>query len=315
MRMGVSTVGNESESSESILSRLGQVLGSARTSDLERRRCLRELEIVHRRLVSREYVQSNFLERALLTLPDRTDEIFKELLFFWSVGEVWKELFHAVKLPPSARILDIGCGFFPKAEVGLYYCGFQGAVSLLDVCPQALAHAVKFLKFFQVDFRTRRLACSVWDLPAVRFDFIIANHVLDDLLLDAAARSGRVPLAEAYRSERVFSQLWSGIVQDPVAGAALMDRLADVVLSRLNPRGVVLFVDYPSYTHRALGQGALLRFVRQRQQDLRSALEARGLELMQPIRNGRLRRDRLVVRDSHVICGRIRTGNSGRSWR
>ena len=293
---------NETISSSTILEELSNGLARQGISKTEKVRCTRELEIILGRLKSREYRQSNFLPRNVLTITERTDEMFKELRFLWSVGAVWKELLQEIGIHRVKSALDIGCGFFPKAELGFYYLNFTGKLTLLDCSAEALRQAAHFLKFFNVGFSVERVPVSLWDLPDHRYDLIVANHSLDDLILDAAARECGVSLIDAYRSEALFQELWQSIIKDSSLGAEVMDRLAEFIAGHLNPGGRVVLLDYPSRSHRALGLNSIPRYVGARQKDLRACLEGKGFKQQPLLKGGSICRERLVVSANHVVC-------------
>ncbi len=287
-----------------VVSEIKARLRSKKTTSLEKERCRRELAVIAARLQSGEYLQSNFKERALLNILDRTDELFKDLNFFWSVGAIWSELFSKLKIDRHAKILDLACGFFPKVELGLLYYGFKGNVTLVDIDHAALLQAEKFLNFFSVPFSIKRMSCSIWKLPSKQYQLIVGNHLIDDVLLERFSRLHAIRLSETYTSEALFMKMWEQIIANDAFGIKIMQELADMIMRLLAPGGIVVFVDYPSFSHRALHLQGLINYVSARRNNLRDELRLRGMNIFNPIKKGSLTRERLVVKQAHIVCGR-----------
>ena len=123
-------VGIREQAKKRITRSLSSVRQSARRSkisSLELERASREIAIVGARLDSGEYRKTSF-QKNLLNIVDRTAELHSDLRFLCSVGRIWEQIFRSVGISHSGNILDLGCGYFPKVELGLYYAGYNGSV-------------------------------------------------------------------------------------------------------------------------------------------------------------------------------------------
>jgi len=284
----------------SILASLQASLNSGRYSSKEVARLSADISTSRRRLLSREYRQTSFKPRNQLTIPDRTEEFYMDLRFFWSIGKVWERLLRRMKLGARSRILDIGPGFFPKVEIGLCYLGFEGSVDLLDVDPMASPYATMFLDFFAKPFSTSSITGAVSGLKPSVYDLITANHFLDDFLLSHYCLRSGIRLHDAYGSEQIFKSAWRHIMHDH---RAVDDQLGELIdaLHRVSVRGTnVVLVDYPSFSHKALGLTSISTFVHGVGQRLSRSLCARGFRSRRLISHPIIC-DRLTIEPKHVL--------------
>jgi 2-polyprenyl-3-methyl-5-hydroxy-6-metoxy-1,4-benzoquinol methylase len=286
----------------STLQELQEALAHAKVTPLELKRCQDEIRLITRRLVTGEYIQSCFQPRNLLSIPDRTDEIFKDLRFFWSVGAVWENLLDKLGVRPTAQILDIGCGFFPKIELGLYYHGFEGTVTLCDPNQEALEHAVQFLKFFRVSFEAQHYTSTLWTLKGKQYDAIVANHFLDDVILVEFAKREGLEVTKLYRTESEYQKAWTAIKATKGFCDELVVKLAGKLNELLKSQGSILLLDYPSFSHKAMGIKALLSVVNKFQANLRDLLSQTGLRERQLLQGASIRRERLIIRDPYIVA-------------
>lgn len=276
---------------------------SRRYDPVEVERFIGDLSRATRRLVSREYRQSSFTPRNLLRIPERTEELFLDLTFYWSVGQVWREILHRIELPQYGRVAEVGCGYVPKVACGLHYAGFAGTIELIDPDGEALSHAARFLSLVgaRCHATTRRGALS--ENPPARFDALFGNHLLDDLILSSYCARQGVEVAPLYACEERYAAVWDEIVTDASLIDHVVPALADTLVASVRPGGVVALLDYPSFTHRALGLTHVMSFVRQVALSLRRALTDRGatsLELLQdPVTF-----DRLTVSGDDLVAFR-----------
>lgn len=271
---------------------------SRRYSGLELERAAYELSLVSKRLSSGEYQHASF-QRNVLNIPDRAAELVTDLQFLEKIGRIWETIFRAAGVRDDMRLLDVGCGFLPKVELGLFYAGFRGEVTLLDSCEEALERACQFLSAFNAGFSTRKRSESLWDSAAGSYDFICANHLIDDLVLDAYCSRNAISLSSIYDDEQAFRQSWEDIIAHPSFAFSLMSRLGRYV-SRMTPRnnGGLLLLDYPSHSHLALDLDHIFRLVSELQKALRASLKEHGFSEIE------------VFETPDIVCGRTTVPSS-----
>lgn len=275
---------------------------SNKFTGIEYERFARDLQLTMNRLESREYRQTSFRPRNMLTIPDRTEEIFQDILFFWSVGKIWCEIFNKLKISNKSSVLDFCPGYFPKVELGLYYAGFKGAVTMIEQDRIALKYSNKFLLFFDSKFEVRYCHGSLWSQQRNSgYDLIVANHAIDDLLLAEFCNLSEIPLSVAYQEERLYSECWSSIVSNPSWIKTFVVSLSKKLNYLVSSNGKIVLLDYPGFSHRSLKQRRLVNCVRKCQRLLKVELDAMGYRETKIFRGQTRKIDRLVIRPTNLL--------------
>ena len=283
-------------------------------SQLELDRLLCDLEIARTRLASREYRQSNFRPRNILSIPDRTDEIFKDLTFYWSIGQIWKEIIKNSFHEETQWVAEIGCGYIPKVGLGLSYFGFKGSLDLIDVDSRAAKKASSFLGLFGANFKSYSRVSSIFAESEVRYDSLLANHLLDDIILSNFCELNSIAGFKMYEREDEYKKTWQKIVSNSEFIPALMEELAETLLAKVKPGGIILLLDYPSFTHKALKLFPLIKQVKQAQSILRNKLENLGAIQIKGVMDEALKFDRLMVNPTDLICFRKMDGGKSNDF-
>ena len=226
-------------------------LSARRLSQIERKRIDADLGVLAERIRCGEYRNARFVHN-VLNADERARELVDDLRFFYQLGKVWQRIFSAGGIGEQASLLDIGCGWFPKIEVGLHHAGFRGTVTLLDKGAGTLRNARQFLDFLAVKFRCRFVESDLKRARG-RFDVIAANHLLDDLLLDEYIRRTGVSAKMLYADETAYRNAWNSISHDETLTDVVADALSRRIASLTRLGGVVCLFDYISHSHRALG--------------------------------------------------------------
>lgn len=284
------------------VSRMGR---NHRFTKLEVERFVADIGLASRRLVSREYQQSTFQPRNTLRIPDRTEELFHDLTFYWAVGQVWSALFRALSLPRSARVAEVGCGHVPKVGVGLHYFGALGQVDLIDADSVALERATRFLDLMGARFPVGSVKGTIFDGVVGAYDAVCANHLLDDLILSHFCQRRDIDISALYAREESYIAVWREIVATPHLLHEFVPAIAEVLVRSVRPGGVVLLLDYPSFSHRALGLNDVIRFVREAAQILRDTVRGKGAVIMMDLPAKPIRIDRLNVTQGDIVAWRM----------
>lgn len=285
--------------------RVAQMGRNRRFTNLEVERFVTDIGLASRRLVSREYQQSSFQPRNTLRIPDRTGEIFQDLTFYWSVGQVWKNLFQAIALSPSARVAEIGCGYVPKVAIGLHYFGALGQVDLIDTDGVALERARRFLELMGARLPVGTVQGTILDGVVGEYDAVFANHLLDDLILRHVCERREIDVGALYAREEMYVSLWREIVTTPDLLYEVIPAFARLLVRSVRPGGVVLLLDYPSFSHRALGLSDVVDFVRKATRLLRESMRANGAVILTGIPSTSLRVDRMNVTQDEIVACRV----------
>jgi hypothetical protein len=169
--------------------------------------------------------------------------------------------------PVDGTVVEIGPGFAAKIGFGLAGLGFRGTVLLVEPDPAAREWAARryreLLPAAEVVARPEPVPESNY-LDGREVDLLAGNHVLDDLLLDAAlpaADSARMFTAMRPGTDcsEAFIGAWRRLLREPDRVARAIRRVVDDLTGyiRAGRPGVVLLNQYPSWRHDQCGLGVI----------------------------------------------------------
>jgi hypothetical protein len=196
------------------------------------------------------------------------------------IGRAWAGVLQDCGLSGGARVVELGPGYSAKIGYGLGEACFSGDLLLVEPNDAARTWAVNRNRSVlpRATVRGRvRLGRDTGDV-----DFLIANHLLDDLLLAAwLSPADSDGLFTEMRPGRPcspsFVRIWQHIMDaDPAAVqssvTAVVERIL-LVLRTARPRWLVLN-QYPSWQHGASGLDGIDEWGMQILRRLASALRA-----------------------------------------
>lgn len=243
----------------------------------EQDRIYADLCILAKRVEVREYQRGRF-NKNILNIQDRSEELLDDLTFLSSIGRVWETLFDQVRLTAKTTVIDIGCGVFPKVELGLFYRCFAGKVTLVDTSPGAIQRALSFIDFFNPAFTADGVCGDLFKVGLQKADVVTGNHLLDDLLLSSFCETQSVPLDRVYGSEKGYAQIWAKIQKTDQHAIKTAKRVAAALDEITSQKGVIILFDYLSHSHLDLGLSCIREVVAVTQHELQRELEARNFE-------------------------------------
>lgn len=249
----------------------------------------------------------NISVRDRITISERSDQIFNDLKFFSSVGKAWQRLISDFFDYRYQSILEVGCGHFSKIGIGLIYSQFLGKLSLLDLDSKACTRAMRSLEYFGARFNCRPEVSSIFSESRKRYDVILANNFIDNMVLTAFCECSGDSLVDLQEDNSLYYKVWAQIMERPIFVQELIAKLAQVLNQRCNSGGLIVFMDYPSYSSRSAEFKSLIRFIRSIQDQLRESLRMlRNEELFLP-KNRVVKSERLKITRSDLVAFRKRT--------
>ena len=279
------SINNQGQLRKQILTASREILKSARNcriSNLELQRLNYDLQISKKRFISREYRQSSFKPRTTMSTPERTAEIASDLNFYWSVASVWQSIISQYFSRRTISVAEIGCGHISKVALGLTYFDFWGQLTLIDQDKHAIDRALECLDYFGARFMRSGQTSSVFDNTR-KFDAILANHLIDDLILSRFCKLNRVSLSKLYEDEKLYLRSWQKILENPAFLADLAKDFAAALVGSLNENSLILLLDYDSFSHKALGISAVTTLVSGFKQSLKTELAGLSATELKPL--------------------------------
>lgn len=183
------------------------------------------------------------------------------------LGCAWARMLRSQRLSPTGTVAEIGPGFTDKIARGLAALGFRGTVVLIEPNPAASTWAAARYRHL---LPQAKLIVVQRPIPKGRLprshsvEALLSNHILDDLILNAALPSAI--------SARIFARMQPGLSCSPLfirrwrALLARAERLESLLaqvaadftdyVAELQPR-LVLLNQYPSWRHNLHGLDAI----------------------------------------------------------
>lgn len=183
------------------------------------------------------------------------------------LGLAWARVLRRRGLDPAGTVVEVGPGFADKVGLGLAELAFRG--SLIVVEPDEDARAWVVTRYRQLLPGAEVLATGQ-AVPDASFlagravDLLAANHVLDDLLLNAAVMAGEAGrlfagMRPGSACSPAFVRAWRRLLAAPEgldrSAGRVVDDLATFV--RTVRPGLTILNQYASWRHRQHGLEAI----------------------------------------------------------
>lgn len=247
-------------------------------------------------------VSSRGEQRVPLRVDDRTAQLFDDVGFYWSAGQVWKSLLAALGVGDKGRVVECACGVVPKVGAALHYGTFHGTLDLVDLSQDSLARASRWLELLGCRFTHTARCSSIFDLEQESYQGIFANHAIDDLVLHAYCARAGIRLEPLFQDGTKYIETWAQLARDTPWLPAFIAQLIDTIAAALMPGGVVVMCDYESHSHRELGVCGVIEVVRNLQNLLRVEFAARGMSSLELALPQRLESGRFELSLGDVIA-------------
>lgn len=259
-----------------LLHEISQLAQKRPLSTKENDRLARDLAIIGVRLGSGSYEINSFSDNAL-NLVERNRDFFSELQFYSRVGRTWSRLFQELGVERYPDCIDLCAGYFPKVELGLHYLNFQGKVRVFNKDGEALASLREFLLFLDIKFPVVTSQVDIFHEILEPSALVVANHIIDDLVIDTFSQEFGLSTGEVYASEENLRSFWRRVSSEaPRFKRKVVEQLAPMIEKTVLPGGSLLLIQYPSYTERSLELHEAIQFNADLCENLSETLVQRG---------------------------------------
>ncbi len=204
------------------------------------------------------------------------------------LGAAWARLLRSQKLNPEGTILEIGPGFSDKIARGLAMLNFHGKVILIE--PNTAAGVWAFERYRRLLPHTEltvvdRPLLGDGSLPGCFVDILAANHILDDLIFNAAlppdVSAGVFShMLPGTNCTPLFIRKWRALLAKPERIERLLMQVVDEFtryVIQLKPR-ILLLNQYPSWRHERFGLSGIHAQALALMELLATYLSAAGIE-------------------------------------
>ena len=231
---------------------INQFLSRKKVSRIEKKRLKRDLEVVYKRLEKRDY-KKTFYATNIFDVPDRSHAVFIDVQFYALIGKAWSYVLKELDVNKIKTVADIAPGYVPKVELGLFYSGYKGKVVIIDKDKQALSQLVKFISLFNPQFNIVKELINLFAPFNKKFDFVVANHVIDDFVVSYFGNKFGVSSKQIYEKEGELVRLWKLILSKRSQSKKEIVPVIVSIFERIvNKNGVLCIAHYKSYMEKML---------------------------------------------------------------
>ncbi|KTD53764.1 hypothetical protein Lsan_4174 [Legionella santicrucis] len=266
------------ESIHTILEQFSKTI--SHLSSVEKENITRDFKLLLSFIESGEYKNTELLHRNRFDTQKRTYEFFSYIQGYNRQAMDWFEFLQNIPLKEITSILDIGPGFSPKLALALKRANYEGLLTLLDKSEIALNGLKQFLEMMGVSFDIRFLCDDFFNGAHCSYQLVAANHLFDDLIIDAYCSSKQMPTKQIYEDETVFIKTTEDIMLEFDKTRFLMS-ISSVFSKTVAKDGYLLFRNYKGLTEQALELSNWHEYVSNFFEDVILLLQKEGMTILE----------------------------------
>lgn len=222
-------------------------------NSLERLGVVRDLDAIQQKIKKGEY-SKGFIKANKFDIPTRTEGLFRELEFLLQLGHDWQKLLSVIPSGDLKDIVDLCPGYTPKIELGFFFLGFKGKISVLDIDKKSIKNLLRFMKLFSPKFKLNMIVKNLFGSHLPKYKIVLGNHIIDDLVVYYFCKKQKISLKRFYAEEKVAEEVWKKILSDRKHN---VDEVSEKILEIINlvtrKSGYVLLTQYKSYSEKLFG--------------------------------------------------------------
>lgn len=234
------------------LNKIAEFLSGRKISLIEEKRLNKDLDAVFERLSKREYQRAGFSNNKF-DIQDRTREFFTYLDFYCFMGKTWARVLKKININRYKQVVDLCPGYTPKVELALFYLGYKGEIMLLDQENSSTKQVEKFMQLFNPKYKIKRKKINLFGDLKDKYQIIIGNHIIDDLVIDYFCKKTKIKPSEVYEKEGKLVEVWKRIFADKKnITKNLVPKISKIFEKLMAKNGLILIAQYQSYIERML---------------------------------------------------------------
>ena len=227
---------------------------------IEKKRIEEELNALAERLKNRKY-KIAYTAYNIFNIPDRTEDLYEHLKFYCDTGRTWAVLLSAINIHSYGKVVDLCPGFAPKVELGLFYLDYQGEVIIVDKRMDSMKKLEEMLMLFGPKYKITPKKIELFKPHPQSYPVVIANHIIDDLVMDYFAKKFNISSQEIYEKEGKLIEIWGKILSGKQSHAEeILPHLVQGVGSLIQKGGWLLMAQYQSYIEKLFNLKEVTRF-------------------------------------------------------
>lgn len=165
--------------------------------------------------------------------------------YYQRIADNWYSILQTILVSDKTTICDFLCGWAPKIWLSLLETNFRWTYYLLDKKDEFLSEAKDMLAIFEPTFdidiiQKDIIKEKIWG----KFDIVVANHVIDDILLEYYCDIKWIDSSSIYDDWDLFMKVWEDIYSDNVFFSSLVEKVSCIFIEMINNDWYLLISQY-----------------------------------------------------------------------
>lgn len=194
------------------LKKIDTAFTKTKLTALEKKRLNKDLLVIKDRIEKREYIQTDFSKDNKFNIPDRTKDFFWYLDSYCLTWKTISKILNALKVKKYSSVVDLCSGWAPKVTLWFFYSNYKWKVILLDKDNKSTWKLINFMKLFNPIYKLEKKSIDLFLDFDFKSDFIVANHVIDDLIISYFSQEYNYKVSNIYESENNLLKCWNNIL-------------------------------------------------------------------------------------------------------
>lgn len=251
-------------------------------SSFEEKNILRDLEILNKRAMSGQYKETDFLQRNRFDAGRRTEEFFHYIEGYIEQSKRWERILKPVLAENHiTSITDICPGWAPKIELALGHLEFTGTITLFDQDATAMKKLKNFTHYFYPSINLVQHKGDVFsNAKKPHSDLIVANHIIDDLILSLYTKKYRIHLETLYASEKSFIQTTNDICTNQTFLREATNTIIYALHQFVSPTNMLVIRQYPGLTEASIGLTKWIKCIAKITQEISKTMQENNVSII-----------------------------------
>jgi hypothetical protein len=174
--------------------------------------------------------------------------------------ETWQKIFGEIDFSKINSIVDLCPGWAPKIEIALLRTNFSGRLIAIDKSKENTDCFNKLFAPFESKFKVTTLNIDLFKrmnkLTNLErsSDLVIANHIIDDLIMDIFFRKNNFfKKEEVFENPKRMKNIWDEILKHEEIFNEAKDKIKKIIDKTVNLDGYFLMTQYLGYQENLYG--------------------------------------------------------------
>ena len=235
-----------------ILDNIEEFINKRDLTEIEADNIYVELYAMLERLRNGNYKYTDFVNRNKYDIYRRTREFFIYFKSYYNLASTISKVLETFDLKNYPHIIDLCPGWAPKLEIALKQLDYTGEVTVIDYSNEATNELTDFIQLFKPEFSVNIINKNIYDLHNTNASLVVANHIIDDLLINEYCTLHEKNLVDVYTTETVFLETIQRIPEE----INIIEFIKKTVLTLdkyISNNGYLIISQYGSLTDKNLG--------------------------------------------------------------